>query len=62
MSRFADGQANPFPRFLSTLDALHLSTALAIRADEKIDLLLTHDLQMGTAARSLGFEVVGTVP
>ncbi len=48
-----------FPTVLGTLDALHLSTALVIREDEAIDLFLTHDLQLGTAARSLGFEVMG---
>jgi hypothetical protein len=48
-----------FPTMLGTLDALHLSTALAIRENEKIDLFLTHDLQLGTAARSLEFEVTG---
>ena len=48
-----------FPTILGTLDALHLSSALAIRENEKIDMFLTHDLQLGTAARSLGFEVMG---
>jgi len=48
-----------FPTILGTLDALHLSTALSIRENEIIDLFLTHDLQLGTAARSLGFEVMG---
>ena len=48
-----------FPTILGTLDALHLSTALSIRENETIDLFLTHDRQLGTAARSLGFEVMG---
>jgi len=48
-----------FPTILGTLDALHLSTALAIREKETIDLFLTHDRQLGTAARSLGFAVMG---
>ena len=48
-----------FPTIVGTLDAIHLSTALAIREVEPIDLLLTHDVQLGTAARSLGFSVVG---
>ena len=51
--------SDSFPTILGTLDALHLSTALAIRENEKIDLFLTHDLQLGTAARSLGFGVMG---
>ena len=48
-----------FPTVVGTLDALHLSTALAIGEFEKLDLFLTHDLRLGTAARSLGFEVLG---
>lgn len=48
-----------FPTVVGTLDALHLSTALAIREFEKLDLFLTHDFQLGTAARSLGFDVLG---
>src|SRR6266508_55510 len=48
-----------FPTVVGTLDAIHLATALAIRADEAIDLLLTHDGQLATAARSVGFTVVG---
>ena len=48
-----------FSTILGTLDALHMSTALSIRENEIIDLFLTHDLQLGTAARSLGFEVMG---
>ena len=48
-----------FPTVVGTLDALHLATALAIREFDKLDLLLTHDLRLGTAARSLGFEVTG---
>lgn len=48
-----------FPTVVGTLDALHLSTALAIREFEKLDLFLTHDFQLGTAARSVGFDVLG---
>ena len=48
-----------FPTILGTLDALHLSTALSIQKNEKIDLFLTQDQQLGIAARSLGFEVMG---
>jgi predicted nucleic acid-binding protein len=49
-----------FPTVVGTLDAIHLATALAVQQLEPIDLLLTHDGQMATAARSLGFTVVGT--
>jgi predicted nucleic acid-binding protein len=48
-----------FPTVVGTLDAIHLATALAIREVEPIELLLTHDDQLATAARSLGFTVVG---
>jgi predicted nucleic acid-binding protein len=49
-----------FPTVVGTLDAIHLATALSVRAIENVDLLLTHDSQLATAARSLGFEVMGT--
>ncbi len=48
-----------FPTIVGTLDAIHLATVLAIREFEPIDFLLTHDVQLGTAARSLGFTVLG---
>ncbi len=49
-----------FPTAVGTLDALHLSTALAIREFDKLNIFLTHDLRLGTAARSLGMEVDGS--
>ena len=49
-----------FPTVVGTLDAIHLATALSIRESENLDLLLTHDAQLAIAARSLGFEVMGT--
>jgi predicted nucleic acid-binding protein len=48
-----------FPTVVGTLDAIHLATALSIRGIENIDFLLTHDSQLATAARCLGFEVMG---
>ena len=54
-----DRAAQPMPTELGTLDAIHLATALSIREIENVDLLLTHDSQLATAARSLGFEVMG---
>jgi len=48
-----------FPTVLGTLDAIHLATALAIRQIEPIDLFLTHDGQLATGARSLGFTIMG---
>ena len=51
-----------FPTVVGTLDAIHLATALSIREIESIDHLLTHDSQLATAARSLGFHVLGMDP
>ena len=48
-----------FPTVVGTLDAIHLASALSIREFDNLDLVLTHDLQLGTAARSLGFTVMG---
>lgn len=48
-----------FPTVVGTLDAIHLATALSIREIENVAFLLTHDSQLGTAARSLGFDVMG---
>lgn len=48
-----------FPTVVGILDAIHLATALSVRQVENIDYLLTHDSQLATAARSLGFEVIG---
>jgi uncharacterized protein len=48
-----------FPTVVGTLDAIHLASALSIREIDSLDLVLTHDLQLGTAARSLGFKVIG---
>jgi predicted nucleic acid-binding protein len=48
-----------FPTVVGTLDAIHLATALSVRESIPIDYVLTHDSQLGTAARSLGFNVMG---
>jgi len=51
--------ADPFPTSLGTLDAIHLATAMQIR-DEFPDLqFATHDRELATAARSVGFDVQG---
>lgn len=57
--RILQRASETFPTVVVTLDAIHLATALAIREVEPIDLLLTHDDQLATAARSVGFTVVG---
>jgi predicted nucleic acid-binding protein len=49
-----------FPTVVGTLNAIHLASAIFIRESQSIDLVLTHDSQLGTAARSLGFRVSGT--
>ena len=57
--RILQRASESFPTVVGTLDAIHLATALAIREVEPIDLLLTHDGQLATAARSVGFSVIG---
>lgn len=49
-----------FPTVVGTLDAIHLATALAIREVEEVDFFMTHDPRLSTAARSLGFTVLGS--
>ena len=52
--------SQPFPTSLGTLDALHLASALLWRQGEGKDLVfLTHDHELGMAARSVGFQVLG---
>ncbi len=57
--RILERASETFPTVVGTLDAIHLATALAIRQLEPIDFLLTHDGQLATAARSLGFTAIG---
>ena len=58
--RIMQRASETFPTVVGTLDAIHLASAIFIREVQGIDLLLTHDSQLGTAARSLGFKVAGT--
>jgi uncharacterized protein len=58
--RIVQRASETFPTIVGTLDAIHLATAISVRESEGIDLLLTHDSQLGIAARSLGFEIMGT--
>ena len=58
--RILQRASETFPTVIGTLDAIHLATAVFIREAQVIDLLLTHDSQLGTAARSLGFRIAGT--
>lgn len=54
--------AEPFPTLLSSLDAIHLATALLARAQVHDLYFATHDGELGTAARAMGFEVLGMPP
>ena len=58
--RILQRASETFPTVVGTLDAIHLASAIYIRDAQPIDLLLTHDSQQATAARSLGFQVAGT--
>ncbi|HVO11170.1 MAG TPA: type II toxin-antitoxin system VapC family toxin [Vicinamibacteria bacterium] len=53
--------SEPFPTPLGTLDALHLATALVWRERVQKPLVVaTHDRDLALAARSFGFEVLGS--
>lgn len=51
--------ADPFPTLIRTLDALHLATALLARVEHEDLVFATHDERLGTAARAVGFDVIG---
>ncbi len=52
--------SGPFPVPIGTLDAIHLSTALAWRDDQGQELVVaTHDKGFGKAARALGLKAEG---
>lgn len=53
--------ADPFPTSLGTLDAIHLSSALLWQQSEgrELEAFLTHDAELGRAARSMGLRVLG---
>ena len=50
--------AEPFPTSVGTLDAIHLASALLAR--ERIPDLrfATHDVELGLAARAVGFDLL----
>jgi len=54
--------AEPFPTLLSSLDAIHLATALLARAQVDDLRFATHDRELATAARAMGFDVLGMPP
>jgi prevent-host-death family protein len=51
--------ADPFPTVVGTLDAIHLSSALAITSSGVVPTMLTHDQQLARAASSVGLDVSG---
>jgi predicted nucleic acid-binding protein len=51
--------ADPFPTALGTLDAIHLATALQMRDEYPGLAFATHDRELATAARAVGFDVQG---
>ena len=59
--RPAPRASQSYPTVVGTLDAIHLTSALAVhgRRNRRIDEFLTHDGQLGTAARAVGFAVRG---
>ena len=52
--------SEPFSTPLGTLDAIHLSTAIAWRDARSADLTMaTHDKALAMAARAVGLQVIG---
>lgn len=52
--------AQPFPTIVGSLDALHLTSALAVRASGVSEMtVLTHDKQLGRAGAAVEFSVLG---
>lgn len=51
--------AEPFPTLLGSLDAIHLATALLARTQVPDLHFATHDWELATAARAMGFKVLG---
>jgi len=48
-----------FPTVVGTLDAIHLASAIQLRETIGLDVFLTHDVQLATAANASGFVVQG---
>ena len=51
--------AEPFPTLLGSLDAVHLATAVLSRPHVPGLRFATHDGELATAARAVGFSVLG---
>ena len=54
-----DRACDPFPTTLGSLDAVHLASALRVRAQIPDLRLASHDLELANAARAVGFTVLG---
>jgi predicted nucleic acid-binding protein len=54
--------AEPFPTLVSSLDAIHLATALLARAQVEDLHFATHDEELAIAAHAMGFHVLGARP
>lgn len=54
-----DRAAEPFPTLLGTLDAIHLATASLLLEERPALVFATHYVELGQAARAIGFRVVG---
>lgn len=51
--------AEPFPTMIGSLDAIHLASALLARTKYDDLVLATHDDELATAGRAVGFRVHG---
>ena len=58
-STVLDRASAPFPTLIGTLDAIHLASALTAREVVPDLTFATHDEELGLAARSVGFRVLG---
>ena len=55
-----DRASAPFPTLIGSLGAIHLASAMAAREIIPDLAFATHDVELGRAARSVGFRVLGT--
>jgi predicted nucleic acid-binding protein len=56
-----DRAAQPMPTELSTLDAIHLASALLWKDATGVEpIMVTHDVALGLAAKAHGLKVLGT--
>lgn len=58
--RVLERAEDPFPTTLGSLDAIHLATALSLRAGLPELRFATHDAELALAARATGFAVIGS--